>query len=75
LVGFWFDFKNAWLGLDFGKRNGLVSVWVKQMVWAGLGLVWIGLGFDVGLANGLGWFGFCCGFSKWFGLVWVLVWV
>jgi len=36
--------------------------------------MWVGLGFGVGLANGLGWFGFCFGFSKWCGLVWVLVW-
>ena len=55
--------------MDFGNRNGLVSVWVKQIVWAGL--VRFGLGFGVGSANGLGWFGFWFGLSKWCGLVWV----
>ena len=38
-------------------------------------MVWVGLGFGLVLANGVGWFGFWFGFSKWCGLVWVLVWL
>jgi len=45
----------GWFGFWFGSRKWCGLVWV--LVWFSQ-MVWVGLGFGVGLANGLGWFGF-----------------